>query len=154
MSDGCDYDDPVIEAAWCHARRKEVIDYLQQQNVIHGQVGEWPAWHVAPYVSIWAVESHATPGKLGWWVICGDLPTDSLSAASVKHPREAMRAFGQLWQEYASYMTRGEPHPTTCIGSAAEWPALGPLLNTRGQMLLQWANDETIWEDQNGRLAD
>ncbi len=87
-----DYDDPAIEEQWCQERRAQVEAYLQHQRVEHGRVGEWPAWHVAPHVSLWAIESKVRPDWVGWWAICGDLPTDYVSAANIKHPREAVRA--------------------------------------------------------------
>ena len=83
-----DYDDPPVEEQWCEDRRAQVAAYLQREGVEHGQIGEWPAWHVAPYVSIWAIESKKRPDRVGWWVICGDLPTDYVSAAKIKHPRD------------------------------------------------------------------
>jgi hypothetical protein len=61
------YDDPAVEERWCESRRVEVVDYLRREGVGHRRVGEWPAWHVAPYVSVWAVESRTRPG----WVGCG-----------------------------------------------------------------------------------
>ncbi|MBL0041714.1 MAG: DUF4826 family protein [Xanthomonadales bacterium] len=51
------YDDPELEERWCMDRRQEVESYLSKEQVPHGRIGEWPAWHVAPYVSIWAIES-------------------------------------------------------------------------------------------------
>jgi hypothetical protein len=56
----------------CDARRREVVEYLGRQPLRFGEVGDWPAWHVAPCVSVWAVESVSEPGIVGWWVICGD----------------------------------------------------------------------------------
>ena len=58
-----DYDDPVVEERWCNEQRANVVKYLRSQKVEHGSIGDWPAWHVAPYVSIWAVES--LPGQNG-----------------------------------------------------------------------------------------
>jgi len=74
-----DFDDPAVEKRWCAERRAAVADYLKKQGVDHGEIGEWPAWHFAPYVSIWAIESKKRPSRLGWWVICGMLR--SLGAA-------------------------------------------------------------------------
>lgn len=144
MSD-IDYNDIVVEETWCNSRREEVIEYLQAQQVIHGAVGEWPAWHVAPYVSIWAIESKINPGWIGWWVISGDLPTDYISADSIKHPREALLAFSNRWREMASYMERGELYPAIKIGPPESWPMLIPLLNSRAKTLYEWANDEEMW---------
>jgi hypothetical protein len=114
-------DDPAVEERWCNERRAQVADYLKREGVTHGRIGEWPAWHTAPYVSVWAIESAKCHESVGWWVICGDLPTDYVSAANVKHPREAMRAISERWLELSGYMIRGEKHPDTTVGTPEEW---------------------------------
>jgi hypothetical protein len=144
--DEIDYDDPEIEEDWCFARRDEVLGYLDRQGVKHREVGEWPAWFVAPYVSVWAIESLKCPGSVGWWAICGDLPTDYISSKDLSNPREVVNAFADVWQELSSYMERGEPHPSTIIGSPEDWPKLAPLLRTRANILHEWAEDDTMWE--------
>ena len=93
-----DAEDPLAEARWCAERRQEVTEYLSSQGLHHGEVGVWPAWHIIPYVSIWAIESLVVPGDVRWWTICGDLPTDYLSAATLKHPRKAILAFADTWR--------------------------------------------------------
>lgn len=142
-----DYDDPVVEERWCSERREQIEAYLLRENVRHGQIGDWPAWHVAPYVSIWAIESATHPDKLGWWVICGDLPTDYVSATGLKDPREALRAIVTRWSEVAEYMIRGEAHPSIQIGEAHSWTELGPLLESRANLLAKWVEDDSIWRD-------
>ena len=124
--------------------------YLQGEGVDYGHVGEWPAWHVAPYVSIWAIESRKRPDGIGWWVICGDLPTDYISAASLRHPRDAIRALGEQWRVQAQLMISGERQADIRIGQSADWPLLAPLLSTRAAMLIQWADDDSLWEDLDG----
>jgi len=53
--------------------------------------GDVPAFHVSPYVSLWAVRSKKTPDAVGCGIIAGDLPTDYLSAAeNAAHPRTAL----------------------------------------------------------------
>ena len=47
-----DYDDPVVEEQWCAKCRATVAEYLTDRKIEHGRVGEWPAWHIAPCVSI------------------------------------------------------------------------------------------------------
>ncbi|QKJ67283.1 DUF4826 family protein [Deefgea piscis] len=64
-----DYDEPEVEAQWLAERRDEVADYLNLEGIVHGTIGEKPAWHIAPYVSIWAIESLKTPNSVGWWAI-------------------------------------------------------------------------------------
>ena len=141
------YNDPAVEEQWCNERRAEVIGYLQQQAIHHGRVGEWPAWHVAPYVSVWAIESRKSPDWVGWWVICGDLPTDYVSSEGITHPREAVRAIARRWRELLPCMERGEEHPTMSVGSRDKWAELVPLLRSRSELLGSWAEDESMWAE-------
>lgn len=139
------YDAPATEERWCEERQAQVIEYLREQGVKHGRIGEWPAWHVAPHVSIWAIQSADRAAWVGWWVICGDLPTDYISAEKIKHPREAMRSIAQRWVEVSGYMKSGNQHPTIKIGSLDNRAELAPLLEKRGALLLQWASDDSHW---------
>ncbi len=142
-----DYDDATVEEEWCADLRADISAYLSGEGVSHGQIGEWPAWHVAPYVSIWAIESQQRPGWVGWWAIAGDLPTDYVSAKTIKDPRAAVSAFSERWIEVSSYMLRGEAHPDIRIGSSETWPQLGPLLKSRASLLAKWVNENSFWQD-------
>ena len=142
-----DYDDPALEAQWFAERRAEVMGYLQNEEVDHGRVGERPAWHIAPWVSVWAIESKKSAGWVGWWVICGDLPNDYVSAETIKHPRDAVRAIAEEWLEQARLMANADSHPGTRIGRPEDRASLAPLLATRASQLLEWADDDSIWDD-------
>jgi hypothetical protein len=141
------YDDPKVEKKWCDERRTQVAEYLKDEGIVHGRIGEWPAWHVAPYISVWAIESQIPSECVGWWVICGDLPTDYVSADTIKHPREAIRAISKRWFEVSEYMSRGEKHPTFTLGTSETWSTLGPLLKSRTELLAKWTNDDEFWEE-------
>lgn len=143
-----DYDDPVAEEQWCAECRATVAAYLTDRKIEHARVGEWPAWHIAPYVSIWAIESAKRPEKIGWWVICGDLPTDYISADAIKHPRDAMRGIAERWMEVSASMKRGEAHPTVTIGPPELRSELGLLLEKRAELLLEWTQDDALWEPE------
>ena len=145
------YDDPAVEEQWCEERRAQVTAYLQGEGVEHGRVGEWPAWHVVPYVSVWAIESKKRPERVGWWVICGDLPTDYVSAQGIKHPRAAVKSIAEAWREQARLMAAEETHPDIRLGRPEDWASLGPLLAARASMLLEWANDDSVWQDVDAR---
>jgi hypothetical protein len=142
-----DYDDPEIEESWCNQQRDRVVAYLRSQQVEHGHVAPWPAWLLVPYVSIWVVESAIRPERIGWWVISGDLPTDYLPAENVKHPRDAMRAFGQLWLDVSRHMKQGIPHPGMRVGNAGNQSELAPLLENRAALLLEWSDDDSYWSE-------
>lgn len=142
-----DYDDPEVDAQWCAERRHEVTEYLHGEGLAFGQVGDVPAWHVAPYVSVWAIESLIDPGLGGWWAISGDMPNDYVSAEGVTSPREAVHAIATLWQEAAQYMSRGEKHPTFRIGSGSRDDEFAPMLGSRAELLLEWVGDAEVWEE-------
>jgi hypothetical protein len=48
-------------------------------------------------------------------------------------------------------MARGEPHVDTYIGQPEDWPVLAPLLERRALMLLEWADDVSLWDDIEDR---
>lgn len=136
------------EDTWIASQRKVVQEYLERERVDHLGVGEYPAFHVHPYVAVWAVQSKKAPGWVGWWAISGDLPTDYVSRGKIAHPREALRAFALHWREMSDYMLRGEEHPDVKIGSPDQWPELGDLLRRRAQILQSYADDDDIWEEE------
>jgi len=129
---------------WSEERRAEVAAYLRRERVSHGRISKKPIWHVIPYVSLWAIETAAASESIGWWVICGDLPTDYVSIQQAADPREALRAFAARWREVADYMSRGDRHPTIEIGEPATWPKLAPLLKLRARLLTSSVDDERL----------
>lgn len=142
-----DYDDPEVEKQWCAERRDEVAHYLSAEHLTHGEIGEWPAWHVAPAVSIWAIENPAKPGWVGMWVICGDLPTDYISAASIKHPRDAMQALSERWSASAATIRGGGSSTEIEIPGIEESPEeMLRMLESRAATLANWAGDDSMWE--------
>lgn len=140
------YDDPKVEEAWCNDCRKVVKDYMRATGVKRGQIGEWPAWHLAPYASIWAVESGERRGYVGWWVFVGDGPTDYLSAGNLSTPRDAMRALAEQWNSVAECMEKGEEHPSISLGDPESWSELAPMLRDRAGMLEEIAADDEAWD--------
>jgi hypothetical protein len=140
-----DWDDEAVVETWCAQQHAVAAEYLARQPVKFGELGEWPAWHVVPYAAVWAVESVVAPGKVGWWVITGDLPTDYASGAEVPDPRTAVLAFSKRWAEAASAMKHGREPESITVGNPANAAELGPLLQKRAEVLSRWANDESVW---------
>jgi hypothetical protein len=135
----------ISEDDWCAARSGEVVACLARQEVDHGRIGAWPAWHVIPYASIWAIESRHRPEWIGWWAIAGDLPTDVLAAPDLATPRDAMRAFGKRWLLHGASLDRGEVPPAWQHLPIEELPKLAAQLKKRGAALQTWADDEASW---------
>jgi hypothetical protein len=146
-----DYDDPEVERLWCDHQRRHVTEYLRSQGVEHGRVGDWPAWHVAPYVSTWAIESRHRPEWIGWWAISGDLPSDYISAADIEppqHPRKALRAIAERWLEVVGAWKEGRECEGFRIAGGQRNRELAPLLEARATLFIEWADDGSYWEDE------
>jgi Domain of unknown function (DUF4826) len=133
------------EDDWCAARSADVAECLQRTQVEHGRIGEWPAWHVMPYASIWAIESKERPEFIGWWAIAGDLPTDLLPAHDLATPRDAMRAFGKRWTLHGASLDRGDIPAAWQHVAVEALPKLAAQLKKRGAALLTWADDDSSW---------
>ena len=108
-----------------------------------GEVGEWPAWHIAPYVSVWAIESVIAPGSVGWWALCGDLPTDYCSATDCPSPRDAIAKIARTWQEAVAGTLPGD----AMLKGLGLDASLAPMLTSRANLLLDWESDPAIWAD-------
>lgn len=131
------------EDAWCGERRAEVAQYLHDHSLDHGQIGEVPAWFVAPLISVWTIESLKSPGWVGWWAVCGDLPTDYCSAESCRHPSLAVKRIAERWNEEISATGPDDSE----IGSTGLLVALLPLLQARTKLLLDIRDDDAAWPD-------
>ena len=143
-----DYDDPEAERLWCDHQRHQVTEYLRTQGVEHWRVGDWPAWHVAPYVSIWAIESLIRPEWIGWWAISGDLPSDYISAADIEspqHPRKALRAIAELWLDVVRAWNVGREYEGFTIAGGHRDRELAPLLESRAKVIIDWTDDDSLW---------
>lgn len=138
------------EESWCESQRSRVAGYLRSQDLKHGRIGDWPAWHVKPYVAVWAIESNASPGWIGWWAISGDLPTDYISASDIdppQHPRKAVRAIADRWLKLVAMWKDGRDDEELQIGDHHSRLELTPLLEKRAHLLIQWADDDSLWEE-------
>ena len=138
----------AADEVWCDGERSRVIAYLSREGVVHGKVGDWPAWHVWPYVAVWAVESVKSPGWVGWWAVSGDLPTDYIGCGPERHPREGLRDIAARWKEAAKTWSEDKSVVGWSVGTPKERPTLGPLLATRAELLLSYAADDGLWLDE------
>lgn len=138
--------EPTEEEQWIAEERRKVVDYLEIQGCRHAGVADWPAFYIEPHVALWAVQSTRHVGRIGWWAISGDVPTDYMSSSLGEQPRDALRHFSAEWAEVAGYMRRGEEHPTLDLGSPEEWPAMAEMLQQRADVLAAYAADDESWE--------
>jgi hypothetical protein len=118
---------------------------MARTGATHGEIGEVPAWAVFRHISIWAVERGKAPGKVGWWVICGDCPTDYVECTGDRTPRAAGEEFAEQWRSSAAAMMNDEQHPDFVVGSPASARELAPILAARAEVLLSAALDDSAW---------
>ncbi|HEY2658221.1 MAG TPA: DUF4826 family protein [Caulobacteraceae bacterium] len=131
------------EGTWCDERRADVAQYLRNQGLQHGEIGEVAAWFVAPHISVWAIESLKSPGAVGWWAISGDMPTDYCSADQCRHPRLALRRIAERWVQEIAATQSGSDR----IGATGLDIALMPLLRARATVLSMFAADDDAWPE-------
>jgi hypothetical protein len=106
---------------------------------------------MAPYVSVWAIESYQRPEWIGWWVICGALPTDYIPASDIEppqHPRKAVKAIAERWLQYVNEAKKGNKLTDYHIGKPEAFKELEPLLVKRADLLIEWAQDDSLWEEE------
>jgi hypothetical protein len=140
-------DDHAFDA-WVTDQRSLVFDYLEAQGINQPNVGEWPAFDVAPYFAIWAIESQKVLGKIGWWAFSGDCPFDYVSNSGECHTRAALKILLVSWNRYIPYMRKGEQPPDSKIGDGENLLELGDLLERRVSVLEGWYEDDDLWEDR------
>ena len=144
------YEDEAVSDAWCAEMRLEVEQYLKSEEYECGDVNELPAWHIAPYVSVWEVESATEPGFVGAWVVCGDLPTDLVDGADIHHPREVLAVIAERWQAYVDNERAGTPNEDMAVESGDSPEEMIELLESRAAVLREWAADDEMWGEEDG----
>jgi Domain of unknown function (DUF4826) len=139
-------DGPNEEEAWCAARREQVAAHLKSERTTDLEIGQWPAWHIAPIVSLWALDSTNTSARSGAWAICGDVPTDLIANNTEKTPRSAVRAFAKRWHDAAARITSAEPAQKASPGQSERAYELALFLEVRARQLIDWTNDDSLWD--------
>lgn len=133
---------------WVTRQRSRVIGFLENEGIDDPQVGEWPAFEVAPCFAIWAVESEQISGKIGWWAFSGDGPTDYVTEDGSCHPREALKRLLDQWRGYVSRMSEGKQPVGVRFPEEADLKHLAHLLDLRINVLAEWIDDDGLWEDR------
>ncbi len=126
---------------WCEQQNQIVAVYLEQQEPEHLGVANWPAFDVAPYFAIWAVQSFKAPSYVGWWAFSGDIPTDYVSCDALeRHPRKGLEDLLVRWRTYID-----EPGQQAELFQQQEDTDLQELLTKKIEVLTEWVEDNTLW---------
>ena len=134
---------------WVQGQRLQVLVYLKENLAEFRSLGECPAWDVCPYFAIWAVESVANPGSVGFWVFSGDVPTDVIKRdwkRADDNPRSALARLIQAWSAYLTNLEAGKNPPGISFGNSDEGRRdMAELLQRRISLLVDWRDDQSIW---------
>lgn len=142
------FDDPEVVADWCASCREKLLRHLETNSISHGAISEKPLSYCPDLACVYAIDCPDIAGQAGWWAICGDLPTTYLPAAEIPDPRTFLRVVGQRWRGASDAMESGNPPADLTIGAPKDWPRLIPMLRRRADILQDWADDETAWEEE------
>ncbi len=129
------------EAKWAASQRLRVVDYLSAERCAHGGVSLEPRWFLAPYIAIWAVRSNLDSGRIGWWAISGDVPTDYITCTHERDDADVLLSFANVWKSAAGFMAKGEWAPNFQIGPPGRQKEFATILLSRAEFLEDYAND-------------
>jgi hypothetical protein len=134
------------ERLWCAVQRRAAVECLADAGIKPGSIPDMPEWHLSPCLSLWLIEAGRGDRATGWWVICGELPSDLFPAIAVFGPRNAMHAFGMRWLEAVSCLERGEPHPVLRACPPDDAGGFAAMLRSRADFLVSWSEDDMCWD--------
>jgi Domain of unknown function (DUF4826) len=133
------------EQPWLDSEHARIAAYLDAAGVAHAGVAAEPDWYVYEVVAVWAVASTASPERVGWWAVSGDIPTDYIGSAGIGDARQALAAIAARWGAGADRMRAGMEPEGVSFGPRTEWPELAPMLASRAAHLAEWARDDELW---------
>lgn len=134
--------------AWVKQRLDAAVGELIKNDVFDSLLVEAkPAW-VWPYQVLIGKVRERGSTKAFDWLICGDVPTDSAGSATASTPREAARYFAMKWQlEVARHQDLMDQNSS---GPVPELREPGSQLAETAEALYELANDENLWQQQDG----
>ncbi len=121
--------------AWVREQYQTATKFLANKGLVTDSVTVEASRYIAPLVAIWKLK---TIDGRWYWVICGDLPTDSIDLNMAENAKEAMRHFSMKWQLQAENILKNEE-------ATAEQSSYAKLLVGRAEGLYQLVNQEQLW---------
>jgi hypothetical protein len=63
-----------------------------------------------------------------------------------QHPRKAIKAIAERWLSYVDENNKGRKPENCGIGKQESFEELAPLLAKKANLLLEWAQDDSLWD--------
>ena len=131
MTANCGDDRREELTAWVRRELDAGVEELIKSGAFGGMLVEAkPAWAFPYRVLLGKVREQGGPFS---WLICGEVPTDSLASSAASTPREALRHFAMKWHLGAARLQ--DPSVQQTLDLAPE------LLSQGGERLAGWAED-------------
>jgi len=138
-SNSVNYRNRFNRQIWLTERRKDIRAYYHRQAIVHGGIPREPMWCQIPFSSVWLVKSIGTPGFHGWYVVCGDHPTDLVGMGTLEGTAEILEYFASKWWRAAQLLLDGEDYPDFHIERIEDRPKIGELVKDRSDKFSQLA---------------
>lgn len=143
-------DDDLNVEIWTDEQFSKGLAYISAQAVRFTGVITL-AWLAAPYLAIW--KAKATDEKQTTvWIITGQVPRDYVLDPSVTTPRDAIRTLGERWHAIAAapgdHPLDRETIDMEPPAAASEQEPLFRQLQRQAEMLLNIADDESLWQEK------
>jgi hypothetical protein len=144
----------IDEKAWIESARPELVSYIKRSVEECGDIGRVPAFHIAPIIAVWAVESKKHPGMVGFWAFSGDIPGDVITRDWLDkkdNPRKALNRMITIWKGYLPHLEIGDSPPGINMGiDGKQRKDMAGLLGKRIEIFSEMVNDDSIWDDDCG----
>jgi hypothetical protein len=121
---------------WVREQYQRANKYLAEQGVLFDSVVTEESRYLAPYVAVWKIKS--IEGKY-YWVISGDVPSDTIPYASEKNAQDTLRAFSMRWQLQAEQILQSNTKDQLRKDFAT-------LLITKAEMVYDLFANEKNWQ--------
>jgi len=110
-----------------------------------------PAFHIAPIIAVWAVESINNPGWVGFWAFSGNLPGDVISRDwndKNDNPRKALARMNAVWRTYIGHLQKGNNPPNVKLGNNENQRIeMSGILQENVSMFDSIIDDDSIWDE-------
>ena len=118
---------------WIRNQYQVATKYLADKGLVTESVVDTESRYLVPLFSVWKLK---LMDKSYVWVVCGDLPTDHITAGAAPNAREAVHNFSLKWQLQAENLLRT---------GVKEQEEFAKILIGRADGLYDLYNNEQLW---------
>jgi hypothetical protein len=130
-------DNPEALKTWVREQFQRANKHLAEQGVLFETVVMEESRYMAPHIAVWKIKD--TQQKF-FWVICGDLPADAVTASVAANARDALKHFSMSWQLKAEKILSSET-------ADEQQQDYAKLLGEKAELLYEVQANENWWQE-------